>query len=36
MDSEFELYSPEFTHTGLIPKNYTADGQNLNPPLKWK
>jgi Raf kinase inhibitor-like YbhB/YbcL family protein len=36
MDSEFELYSPEFTHTGLIPKNYTSDGKNINPPLKWK
>jgi Raf kinase inhibitor-like YbhB/YbcL family protein len=36
MISDFKLYSPEFTHTEAIPKKYTSEGQNINPPLKWE
>src|SRR5262245_40661465 len=28
-----ELTSPAFEHEGRIPKKYTCDGENINPPL---
>ena len=35
MMSSFRLYSDAFKHAGNLPKNYTADGMDVNPPLKW-
>jgi Raf kinase inhibitor-like YbhB/YbcL family protein len=29
------LTSPVFEHEQPIPRDYTADGQNLSPPLRW-
>jgi Raf kinase inhibitor-like YbhB/YbcL family protein len=31
----FELKSPAFPNGGHIPVKYTADGENLSPPLEW-
>jgi Raf kinase inhibitor-like YbhB/YbcL family protein len=28
-----KLTSPAFTHNSLIPKKYTCDGEDINPPL---
>ncbi len=33
--SEFKLESPAFQHGSYIPPNYTCDGRDINPPLKW-
>jgi Raf kinase inhibitor-like YbhB/YbcL family protein len=30
-----ELTSPAFEPGGLIPPKYTADGQNISPPIRW-
>lgn len=30
-----ELTSTAFQEGGTIPRRYTADGENLSPPLKW-
>lgn len=27
------ISSPAFSHNGLIPRKYTCDGENINPPL---
>lgn len=29
-----QLSSPAFTHMGMIPKQYTCDGDDINPPLR--
>ena len=29
----FRLHSPAFAYGGLIPREYTCDGRNVNPPL---
>lgn len=29
------LSSPAFAAGGMMPKQYTCDGQNISPPLKW-
>jgi Raf kinase inhibitor-like YbhB/YbcL family protein len=31
-----KLTSAAFQEGGAIPKQYTADGRNLSPPLKWR
>src|SRR5689334_12978138 len=31
----FTVSSPAFKKQGSIPREYTADGNNLSPPLKW-
>jgi Raf kinase inhibitor-like YbhB/YbcL family protein len=31
----FELYSPAFKSGETIPRRYTADGEDLSPPLNW-
>jgi len=31
---ELKVKSPSFEHNGLIPRKYTCDGEDLNPPLK--
>ncbi len=31
----FRLKSPAFGNEGPIPRKYTADGENLSPPLEW-
>jgi Raf kinase inhibitor-like YbhB/YbcL family protein len=31
-----EVTSPAFVEGGMIPSKYTADGQNVSPPLKWE
>ncbi|KWV52840.1 phosphatidylethanolamine-binding protein [Bradyrhizobium macuxiense] len=31
----FSLNSPAFGDGGRIPQKYTADGENLSPPLQW-
>jgi Raf kinase inhibitor-like YbhB/YbcL family protein len=31
----FSLKSPAFQHQQRIPAKYTADGENLSPPLEW-
>jgi Raf kinase inhibitor-like YbhB/YbcL family protein len=31
-----ELSSPAFTESQTIPKQYTADGKDVSPPLRWK
>ncbi len=33
--SKFKLFSDAFNHTEKIPRKYTCDGDNVNPPLKW-
>jgi Raf kinase inhibitor-like YbhB/YbcL family protein len=33
--SGVELLSPAFEEGRPIPKEYTADGENISPPLKW-
>jgi len=30
-----KLTSPKFAHEGAIPSRYTADGEDLSPPLAW-
>lgn len=30
-----ELKSPAFEAGGLIPPEYTCDGQDISPPLSW-
>src|ERR1700744_5555259 len=30
-----QLTSPAFGHGGEIPTKYTADGQDVSPPLEW-
>jgi len=32
----FSLTSPEIVEQGLIPIRYTADGENISPPLRWE
>jgi Raf kinase inhibitor-like YbhB/YbcL family protein len=34
--SHFKLYSKAFNHAETIPKKYTGDGEDVNPPLKWE
>jgi Raf kinase inhibitor-like YbhB/YbcL family protein len=29
------IRSPAFEHEGSIPKKYTAQGENISPPLEW-
>lgn len=31
-----ELSSPAFAQGGDIPKEYTADGDNVSPPMRWR
>lgn len=31
-----EVSSPAFAQDGMIPSKYTADGQNVSPPLAWQ
>src|SRR5690606_41927134 len=31
----FSLRSPAFQNGELIPRRYTADGDNVSPPLEW-
>lgn len=31
----FELHSPAFRNNGAIPSDYTRDGDNTSPPLRW-
>ena len=31
-----EVTSPAFTNGSPIPKDYTADGKDISPPLEWK
>lgn len=31
-----KITSPAFEQGGMIPSKYTADGQNISPPLKWE
>jgi hypothetical protein len=33
--SELGLYSPEFEDGERIPTRFTADGENVSPPLEW-
>jgi phosphatidylethanolamine-binding protein (PEBP) family uncharacterized protein len=35
MDSQFILASPEVTEGGLLPKEYTCDGNSSTLPLEW-
>jgi len=32
---KMEIRSPAFQEGGMIPKQYTCDGQNVSPPLEW-
>ena len=32
---EIKITSPAFEESGLIPKKYTCDGNNVSPPLRW-
>jgi len=32
----FRLYSPAFRYGARIPKQYTGDGDDISPPLKWR
>ncbi|MGK7392631.1 MAG: YbhB/YbcL family Raf kinase inhibitor-like protein [Candidatus Cyclobacteriaceae bacterium M2_1C_046] len=34
LDVELALSSPKFENGGSIPKKYTCDGENVNPPIK--
>lgn len=34
--SNFKLWSPAFNHAEHIPKKFTGDGEDINPPLKWE
>lgn len=29
------ISSPDFEHNGSIPRKYTAQGENISPPLQW-
>jgi Raf kinase inhibitor-like YbhB/YbcL family protein len=31
-----KITSPAFEQGGMIPSKYTADGENISPPLKWE
>ena len=33
---EFKIYSDAFEHSTFIPKKYTGDGEDINPPLRWE
>lgn len=33
---KIKVISPAFEEGGMIPSKYTADGQNISPPLKWE
>jgi len=35
MANNFQITSPAFIPNGPIPEKYTADGENLSPPLAW-
>lgn len=35
MMSLFELRSPAFENTRPMPRKYTAEGENISPPLQW-
>ena len=30
-----EIKSPAFANNGIIPKQYTCDGEDISPPLSW-
>lgn len=34
--AQMELLSSAFAHGGWIPRRYTAEGENLSPPLHWQ
>jgi phosphatidylethanolamine-binding protein (PEBP) family uncharacterized protein len=34
-DMAFSITSPAFASDGAIPPAYTADGEDLSPPLTW-
>lgn len=36
MQKDFKVSSPAFDHTGKIPKKYTPQGDDVNPPLRWE
>jgi Raf kinase inhibitor-like YbhB/YbcL family protein len=36
LDTEFKLSSSAFEHTGFLPDKYTAESDNVNPPLQWE
>jgi len=33
--SSFTIWSPAFGNNQTMPKKYTADGENISPPLEW-
>lgn len=35
MSSSFTIWSPAFGNNQTMPKKYTADGENVSPPLQW-
>ncbi|EME26839.1 UPF0098 protein [Galdieria sulphuraria] len=35
MTSSFTIWSPAFGSNQKMPKKYTADGENISPPLEW-
>ena len=35
LEGAIELSSPGFTHHGLLPAQFTADGEGRSPPLRW-
>jgi Raf kinase inhibitor-like YbhB/YbcL family protein len=34
--AQMELLSSAFAHGGWIPRRYTAEGENISPPLHWQ
>lgn len=35
-EGDFKLYSTAFKNEDTIPEKYSADGENVNPPLQWE
>ena len=35
LEKKLEISSTAFKNNGLIPKQYTCDGENFSPPLSW-
>jgi Raf kinase inhibitor-like YbhB/YbcL family protein len=36
LTTQLRLSSPAFTEGGMIPSEYTCDGENVSPPLSWE
>jgi len=36
LESKFKILSSAFHHSEMIPKKYTPDGEDVNPPLNWE